>query len=164
MIKAQPKVSELVEILLQQVNNLQTSVDQNNKIQLYLSKKIDNTNIKVDISDLDQLQLNYSNKLNTDLNNCLNEFEKNSEKLLNTSKQFSSRKMGYLILLNIFLFIFSSVLLYIAMKNLISKSDYNHLKEENQMLESQIENVKHFFQENPKNAKWYKEWKKKNKK
>lgn len=79
MAKPQPKVSDLVEILLQQVHSLQNSVDQNNKIQLYLSNKIDNTNIKVDTTDLDRIQENYSNKINTDLNNYLKQFEKKTK-------------------------------------------------------------------------------------
>jgi hypothetical protein len=56
MAKAQPKVSELVEILLQEVTKLQKSVDANNQTQMHISKKIDETTIKVDVSELQNLE------------------------------------------------------------------------------------------------------------
>lgn len=164
MAKLQPKVSDLVEILLQQVHILQNSVDQNNEIQLYLSKKIDNTNIKVDTNDLDRIQENYSNKINTDLKNYLNQFEKNNKELLKTSKYFSSKKIVYLIGLNVFLVLFTAISMYTAMSNIVAKSDYENLSEESKIMQSQIENVKYFFQENPKTAKLYKKWNKNNQK
>lgn len=164
MAKPQPKVSDLVEILLQQVHSLQNSVDQNNKIQLYLSNKIDNTNIKVDTTDLDRIQENYSNKINIDLNNYLKQFEKKNEELLKTSKYFSSKKIVYLIGLNVFLVLFTAISMYIAMSNIVAESDYENLSEEYKIMQSQIENVKYFFQENPKTAKLYKKWNKNNQK
>lgn len=164
MAKPQPKVSDLVEILLQQVHSLQNSVDQNNKIQLYLSNKIDNTIIKVDTTDLDRIQENYSNKINTDLKNYLNQFEKNNNELLKTSKYFSSKKIVYLIGLNVFLVLFTAISMYTAMSNIVAKSDYENLSEESKIMQSQIENVKYFFQENPKTAKLYKKWNKNNQK
>lgn len=158
MAKTQPKVSDLVEILLQQVNTLQRSVDQNNKTQLYLSSKIDKTVVKVDTTELDRINAKYSNKLNGDISNYIRLFEKKNEELLKTSKYFSAKKIGYLVGLNIFLILLAAFSMYIAMDSIVLESDYDELNAENRTMKSQIENVKYFFEENPKTAKMFKKW------
>lgn len=161
MAKPQPKVSDLVEILLQQVNALQKSVDQNNKIQYYLSAKIDKTVITVDTTEMERLNANYSNKLSSDFNNYIKQFEKRNEELLKTSKYFSSKKIGYLVGLNIFLILSTAISMYTAMDSVVVESHYINLKIENKTLQGQVENVKSFFEQNPKTAKMYRKWNKK---
>lgn len=83
---------------------------------------------------------------------------------MNTSKYFSSKKIVYLIGLNVFLVLFTAISMYTAMSNIVAESDYENLSEESKIMQSQIENVKYFFQENPKTAKLYKKWNKNNQK
>lgn len=51
--------------------------------------------------------------------------------------------------------------MYVAVKNIIDKSEYERLADEKEQLIKQLENVNQFFIENPKSAKFFKEWKRK---
>ncbi|WP_026038939.1 hypothetical protein [Myroides injenensis] len=51
--------------------------------------------------------------------------------------------------------------MYVAVKNTIDKSQYQILVNEKDELRNQLENVNQFFVENPKTAKFFKEWREK---
>jgi hypothetical protein len=51
--------------------------------------------------------------------------------------------------------------MYTAMDSVVVESHYINLKIENKTLQGQVENVKSFFEENPKTAKMYRKWNKK---
>ncbi|MCS4240187.1 hypothetical protein M2306_001755 [Myroides gitamensis] len=50
----------------------------------------------------------------------------------------------------------------IASKNTIDKTQYERLVNEKELLINQLENVNQFFCKNPKTAKFFKEWRKRN--
>lgn len=160
MAKAQPKVSELVEILLQQVAVLEKSVNQNNQTQMLLSKKIENIIIKVNVSELRTLEQTYRGNLQNDFNGFHQQMEKNNVELLKVHKNVSSKRLFYLIFLNIFLILSTGTAVYIAIKKSVLKADFELLVQENNKLQDNLNNVKLFFNENPKATKQYKNWNK----
>ena len=160
MAKAQPKVSELVEILLQQVAVLEKSVNQNSQTQILLSKKMENIIVKVNVSELHTLEQTYRGNLQNDFEIFYQQIEKNKVELLNVHKSVSSKRLLYLIFLNIFLFLTTGFSVYIAIKKSVLKSDFELLKSEKNTLKNNLENVELFFNKNPKIAKQYEKWNK----
>lgn len=160
MAKAQPKVSELVEILLQQVVVLEKSVNQNSQTQILLSKRIENIIVKVNVSELRTLEQTYRVNLQNDFEVFHQQMGKNNVELLKVHKIVSSKRLLYLIFLNIFLLLSTGTAVYIAIKKSISNSNFELLVQEKSKLQDNLENLKLFFNENPKAKKQYENWNK----
>ncbi len=60
-------------------------------------------------------------------------------------KSISSKRLFYLIFLNIFLFLVSGFSVYIAIKNSVLKSDFELLRNEKITLRNNLENVELFL-------------------
>lgn len=158
MAKTQPKVTELVEILLQQVAVLEKSVNQNSQTQIQLSKKMDSASIKVDVSELKSAQKMIRENFQSDFKNFHYQVNKNNLELLKVHKVVSSKRLFYLIFLNVFLFLLTGTSVYIAIKNSIVKSDFDFLKQEKNVIQNKLYNIELFFSKNPKTAKVYEDW------
>lgn len=158
MAKTQPKVTELVEILLQQVAVLEKSVNQNSQTQVQLSKKMDSASTKVDISELKSAQKMIREDFQSEFKNFYYQSNRNNLELLKVHKAVSSKRLFYLIFLNIFLFLLTGTSVYIAIKNSIVKSDFDFLKQEKNIIQNKLYNIELFFSKNPKTAKVYEDW------
>jgi len=158
MAKTQPKVSELVEILLQQVAVLEKSVNENSQTQIQLSQKINSLNIKVDVTELKSAQKMIKADLQNDFDNFHHQVKMNNVELLKVNKTVSSKKLIYLISLNVFLFITAGTSVYIAIKNSLVKSDFDVLRQEKNVLKNKLNNIELFFSKNQKTAKVYEDW------
>lgn len=160
MAKTQPKVSEIVEILLHQVVDLEKSVKQNNQTQNQLSKKLDTANIKVDISELILVQETIRERLQSDFENFYHQTKKNNMELLKVHKAISSKKLFYLVFLTVLLLLTTGVSVYIAIKKSITKTNYELITNENNFLNNKIETFELFLIENPEVIKKYEKWNK----
>ncbi|MGM8362441.1 hypothetical protein ACSV4D_11045 [Flavobacterium sp. ARAG 55.4] len=157
MAKTQPKVTELVEILLQQVAVLEKSVNQNSQTQIQLSKKMDNS-FKVDVSVLKSTQKAIKEDLKTDFEIFHEQINKNNQELLKMHKNVSSKRLFYIILLNILLLLTTGISVYIAIKKSINQNNYELMINENSALKNEIKTFELFFLKNPEVVKKYKKW------
>lgn len=161
MAKNQPKLTDMTEILLQQVIKLEQTISQSEKTHLNTIKELSNIKITVNVAELRQIEKEQAQRLQKDFKEFNREIIKNNEELLKVHKAVSSKRLLYLITLNVFLLITTGFLTYVAIKNTIEKSEYTQLTNEKEQLMNQIERVNQFFYENPKTTKFFKEWRQK---
>ncbi|MDM1461324.1 hypothetical protein HX065_14975 [Myroides odoratimimus] len=158
MAKHQPTLTELTELLFKQVVYLQETMKQNIAQQTELSDKINSIEVKVNLSELRNLETKNRERLQNDFTLFQSKLVDSKEELLKVYRAISYKKMFYLIALNVFLLFTSGVSIYIAIDKSIDSSDYNQLIEKTKKLDLEISNLNQFFKENPKNYEVYKKW------
>lgn len=161
MAKNQPKLTDMTELLLQQVIQLGQTIRQSEKAHLETIEELSNIKVTVNVSELRQIEKEQQQRLRNEFEQFHREITKNNEELLKVHKAVSTKKLLYLIVLNIFLLLTTGFSMYVAIKNTIDKSQYARLENEKEQLINQLENVNQFFIENPKVAKSFNEWNKK---
>ncbi|KZE77158.1 hypothetical protein HX030_15010 [Myroides odoratimimus] len=161
MAKNQPKLTDMTEILLQQVIQLEQTIKQSEKTHLDTIKELSNIKVTVNVAELRQIEKEQQQRLRNEFEQFHREITKNNEELLKVHKAVSTKRLLYLIVLNIFLLFITGLSMYVAVKNTIDKSQYERLENEKEQLINQLENVNQFFIENPKVAKSFNEWNKK---
>lgn len=109
MAKQQPTLTELTELLFKQVVYLQETMKQNIAQQTELSDKINSIEVKVDLSELRNLETKNRERLQNDFTAFQSKLVDNKEELLKVYTAISNKKMFYLIALNIFLLFTSGV-------------------------------------------------------
>ncbi len=158
MAKNQPKLTDMTELLLKQVIQLEQTIKQSEKAHLDTIKELSNIKITVNVAELRQIEKEQRQRLHNAFNEFHREITKNNEELLKVHKTVSSKRLLYLILLNIFLVLTIGFSMYVAIKNTIDKSQYEHLANEKEQLINQLGNVNQFFIENPKISKTFQDW------
>ncbi|WP_267740231.1 hypothetical protein [Myroides injenensis] len=161
MAKNQPKLTDMTELLLQQVIKLEQTIKQSEKAHLDTIKELSNIKVTVNVAELRQIEKEQRQRLQNDFEQFNREITKNNEELLKVHKAVSSKRLVYLIILNVILLLTTGLSMYLAVKNTIDKSQYERLASEKRQLRNQLENVNQFFIENPKIAKFFKEWREK---
>ncbi|KZE76043.1 hypothetical protein [Myroides marinus] len=159
MAKKQPTLTELTELLFQQVVHLQETLKQNITLQTQLSNRINNIEVKVNVSELHKIESNNRQRLQDDFTAFQSTLYDTKEDLLKVYRAISHKKMFYIIALNIFLLLTSGLSIYVAIKKSIHYSDYNQLIENNKKSNLELMYLNQFFKENPKNFEVYKKWK-----
>lgn len=158
MAKNQPKLTEMTEILLQQVIHLEQTIKQSEKKHLDTIKELSNIKVTVNVAELRQIEKEQRQRLQNGFEEFYREISKNNEELLKVYKAVSSKRLLYLIGMNVVLFLITGFSMFIASKNTIEKSEYERLEKEKGQLINQLENVNQFFNKNPRTAKSFKEW------
>ncbi|MDR0227872.1 MAG: hypothetical protein LBI72_02250 [Flavobacteriaceae bacterium] len=161
MAKNQPKLTDMTELLLQQVIQLEQTIKQSKKAHLETIEELSNIKVTVNVAELRQIEKEQRQRLQNDFEQFHREITENNEKLLKVYKAVSSKRLLYLIVLNIFLVLTTGFSMYVAVKNTIEKTEYERLANEKEQLINQLEDMNQFFFENPKTAKSFKEWSKK---
>lgn len=161
MAKNQPKLTDMTEILCQQVIQLEQTIKHSEKTHLDTIEELKNIKVTVNVTELRQIEKEQCQRLQNDFDEFHREITKNNEKLLKLHKAVSSKRLLYLIVLNLFLVLTTGFSMYVAVKNTIYKSRYERLANEKEQLINQLKNVNQFFIENTKIAKSFKEWRKK---
>lgn len=155
-----PKVSELVEVLLQQQHKSDKINTKINEGLVTLTDIMRNSKLRVDTSELRKVEEDSREKRQIDFELFHGEIKKNNKELLIIHKAVSSKRLLYIIILNIILLFTTGLSTYVAIKNSIIKSDFELLAEDHKELNNQIDNVKTFFSENPKTFSFYQKWNK----
>ncbi|MGG5505850.1 MULTISPECIES: hypothetical protein [unclassified Myroides] len=158
MAKNQPKLTDMTELLLHQVMQLQQTIKQSEKTHLDTIKELSNIKVTVNVAELRQIEKEQRKRLLNDFEEFHLEITKNNEELLKVHKAVSSKRLLYLIGLNIFLLLTTGFSMYIVVKNTIEKSEYEILVNEQTKLRNQLENVNQFFIENPKISTTFQDW------
>ena len=162
--QTQPKVSELVEILIQQLSQYEKGINERNTILTKSISKLNDIQIEINNEDFIELeQINESNRetLNEDFKNFHRQTVKNNTELLKIYKSVSSKRLLYLIIINVFLFSVTGLSMYVAIYNHINKTAYNTLVKEKNDLKEAINVTNDFFSKNPKTEAYFKDWLKK---
>ena len=162
MAKHQPTLTELTELLFKQVVYLQETMKQNIAQQTELSNKINSIEVKVNLSELRNLETKNRERLQNDFTLFQSKLVDSKEELLKVFRAFSNKKMFYLIVLNIFLLFTSGVSMYIAIDKSINSSDYEKLVEDSKKTNLELNLQNQCFKENPKNYEVYRKWSKNN--
>ncbi|WP_405565285.1 hypothetical protein [Polaribacter sp. Asnod6-C07] len=147
----QPKVSELVEILIQQVSQFEKKIDERNKILTESISKLKNIRVNFNVEELEEMKKSNRKILNEDFNNFHCQTVKNNKELLSIHKKISSKRLFYILFLNVFLFSIAGISIYFAIENKIQKTEFNTLQKENNYLNQ-------YFLENQKESLKYKKW------
>ncbi|WHT40369.1 hypothetical protein QNH98_07235 [Myroides sp. mNGS23_01] len=158
MAKHQPTLTELTELLFKQVVYLQETIKQNIAQQTELSNKINSIEVKVNLSELRNLETKNRERLQNDFTAFQFKLVESKEELLKVYRAISNKKMFYLIALNIFLLFTSGVSMYIAIGKSVDSSKHNQLVEINKRADLELNLLNQFFKENPKNYEVYKKW------
>ena len=122
--QTQPKVSELVEVLIQQLSQFEKVINDRNTILTKSISKLNDIQIEINNEDFIELeQMNESNRqtLNDDFKKFHKQTVKNNTELLKIHKNVSSKRLLYLIIINIFLFSVTGLSIYVAINNQINK-------------------------------------------
>lgn len=159
MAKHQPTLTELTELLFKQVVYLQETMKQNIAQQTELSNRINSFEVKVNLSELRNLETENRERLQNDFTTFQSKLVKSKDELLKVYRAISNKKMLYLIALNVFLLLTSGLSMYIAIGKTIDSSSYNQLIDDNKKADLELNNQNQFFKENPKNYEVYKKWK-----
>lgn len=158
MAKQQPTLTELTELLFKQVVYLQETMKQNIAQQTELSDKINSIEVKVNLSELRNLETKNRERLQNDFALFQSKLGDSKEELLKVYRAISNKKMFYLIALNIFLLFTSGVSMYIAIVKSVNSSKHGQLIEINKKVGLELNHLNQFFKENPKNYEVYKKW------
>lgn len=162
--QTQPKVSELVEVLIQQIAQFENVLNKRNDILSKSISKLNDIQIEINNEDFIELeQINQANRkaLNDDFNNFHKQTVKNNTELLKIHKNVSSKRLLYLIIINVFLFSVTGLSMYVAINNQINKTEYNALVKEKNDLKEVINITNDFFSKNPKTEAYFRDWLKK---
>ena len=160
----QPKVSELVEVLIQQIAQFENVLNDRTETITKSISKLNNFQVEINNEDFLELeQINESNRrvLNDDFNDFHKQTVKNNTGLLKIHKNVSSKRLLYLIILNVFLFSIAGLSMYVAITNHVNKTDYNTLIKEKNDLREYVNITNDFFSKNPKNEAYFRDWLKK---
>ena len=162
--QTQPKVSELVEVLIQQLSQFEKVINDRNTILTKSISKLNDIQIEINNEDFIELeQMNESNRqtLNDDFKKFHKQMVKNNTELLKIHKNVSSKRLLYLIIINIFLFSVTGLSMYVAINNQINKTEYNALVKEKNELREYVNITNDFFSKNPKTESYFRDWLKK---
>ncbi|MCS4240166.1 putative PurR-regulated permease PerM [Myroides gitamensis] len=105
MAKNQPKLSDMTELLLLQVIQLEQTIKQSEKAHLETIRELSNIKVTVNVAEIRQIK-------------------KDNEELLKVHKTISSKRLFYLIVLNNFLILTTCFYMYVVVKNTIDNSQY----------------------------------------
>lgn len=162
--QTQPKVSELVEVLIQQLSQFENVLNKRNDTLSKSILKLNDLQIEINNEDFIELeQINQANRkaLNDDFNNFHKQTVKNNTELLKIHKNVSSKRLLYLIIINVFLFSVTGLSMYVAINNHVNKTEYNTLVKEKNDLREYVNITNDFFSKNPKTEAYFRDWLKK---
>lgn len=131
MAKNQPKLTDMTELLLQQVIQLEHTIKQSEKTHLDTIKELSNIKVTVNIAELRQIEKEQRQRLQDAFEEFHRDITENNEKLLKVYKAISSKRLLYLILLNIFLVLTTGFSMYVTVKKAIDNSEYKDFELEN---------------------------------
>lgn len=109
MAKNQPKLTEMTEILLQQVVQLEQTIKQSEKAHLDTIKELTKIKVTVNVAELRQIEKEQRQRLQNDFEQFHREITKNNDELLKIHKAVNSKKLLYMIIMNIFLVLITDV-------------------------------------------------------
>lgn len=112
MAKHQPTLTELTELLFKQVVYLQETMKQNIAQQTELSNKINSIEVKVNLSELKKVEEQQTERLHSYLNHFCVRLQAINEQHYKVNKSINSKKILYLVLLNIFFFLVACLCIY----------------------------------------------------
>ncbi|SHM20554.1 hypothetical protein [Myroides odoratimimus] len=117
MAKNQPKLTDMTEILCQQVIQLEQTIKHSEKTHLDTIEELKNIKVTVNVTELRQIEKEQCQRLQNDFDEFHREITKNNEKLLKLHKAVSSKRLLYLIVLNIFFTSISVIAIYIVVSS-----------------------------------------------
>lgn len=102
--QSKPKVSELVEILIQQMNEFQKVTKERNEVLVNSIFKLKNIKVDFNVAELEAMKQSNREILRKDFENFHAQTRKNNKELLNVYRKVCSNKLLYLTVLNILIF------------------------------------------------------------
>lgn len=102
MAKNQPKLTDMTELLLQQVIQLEHTIKQSEKAHLDTVKELSNIKVTVNIAELRQIEREHRQRLRNEFEQFHREITKKNEEFLKVHKAISSKRLLYLIVLYVF--------------------------------------------------------------
>jgi ATP/ADP translocase len=159
--QAKPKVSELVEILIQQMDEFQKVTNERNEVLSNSISKLKYLKVDFNVAELEAMKQSNRAILKKDFANFHAQTSKNNKELLRAHKKVSSSKLLYVTVLNILIFLSAITMLYVTFHGSQNKSQFESLMIENNRLKNKDESIDRFFNENQEVALKYEEWLKK---
>lgn len=156
--QAKPKVSELVEILIQQMDEFQKVTKERNEVLSNSISKLKYLKVDFIVAELEAMKQSNRAILKKDFENFHTQTRENNKELLRAHKKVSSNKLLYLTVLNILIFLSANAMLYVTFKGSTNKSQIENLMRENNRLKTQSKNISRFFNENQDVVLKYEEW------
>lgn len=156
--QAKPKVSELVEILIQQMDNFQSVTKERNEVLTDSISKLKYMKVDFNVAELEAMKQSNREILKKDFDSFFLQTRKNNKELLEVHEKVSSSKLLYISVLNIFIFLTAIITIYVTVNNFIEKSELENLVNDKNELKNQVDHINRFFNENQKAAADYKDW------
>ena len=116
--KQQPKVSDIVEILIQQMSQFESVMADRNQELVRSISKINSIKVDFNFEELEARQQQKRKNLELHLINIQVQAQKNNEAILNLLEKKYTQNLLYLIILNAFLFTTTVFSLYIIASKL----------------------------------------------
>lgn len=113
---AKPKLTEIAEVLLEQILELKKAISDNEKIQYLLIRKLDELDVKVNIDELKQFEIARRRHVEDELikvNEVYRNILEEKRELQNESK---NRALLYVFSVSALLFVLAVVFFYFSVK------------------------------------------------
>lgn len=156
--QSKPKVSELVEVLIQQMNEFEKAMNERNQVLTDSISKLKYLKVDFNVEELEAMKQSNRELLKIDFEEFHAQTTKNNEKLLKVHKKVSSNKLIYFLIVNIFFLSIAGLSYYVAVKNSVEKTDYESIVKERDELKMKALRYDNYFSENQKEAEKFKKW------
>lgn len=163
MAKAQPKVGDILEILLLEIAELNSQINKNELAQNNLGSKINNLTIKVDASQIKILQDQHQLRYEKHYQNFFRDLKNSTDNFLKINNALKFKTIRYIVIFNLILLVGFGISVYVAGSNSDFKSRYMQSELDKNIYRDKFYNLVNYFEQNPKEKESYLKWKKKHK-
>lgn len=156
--KSQPKVSDLVEVLIQQITEYENTMKQRNEILSESISKLKYMKVDFNVEELDAMKKSNRQLLKVDFEEFHDKTVSNNQKLLKVYKKISSKKLLYFVIVNILFLSIAGVSIYIAVKNSVKKTHLETITKERDKLKRNTLMYDTYFSENQTEDAKFEKW------
>ncbi|WP_299154243.1 hypothetical protein [uncultured Christiangramia sp.] len=156
--QAKPKVSELVEILIQQMDEFQKVTKERNEVLTNSISKLKYIKVDFNVAELEAMKQANREILKKDFENFHAQTRDSNKELRNIHKKISSNRFLYLTVFNILVFLSAIATIYATVSNFTKQSELEKLVNEKNDLKNQVDHINKFFNDHQKAAADYKDW------
>ena len=159
--QSQPKVSEMMEVLIQQMSSFEKVISERNEVLTNSISKLKYLKVDFNVEELEAMKQANREIIINDFENFHAQTRRNNKELLNIHKEVSSKRLVYLIILNVIFLSTAGLSMYIAVKNSVEKSEYENLLKDRNKFKKQAYYYDNYFSKNKNEASKYNNWKEK---
>ena len=151
----------MIEVLIQQMSSFEKVTSERNEVLTNSISKLKYLKVDFNVAELEAMKQSNRDIIRNDFENFHAQTRENNKELLSIHKKVSSKRLLYLIILNVFFLSTAGLSMYIAVKNSVEKSKYENLLKDRNKFKKQAYHYDSYFSKNKNEALKYNNWKEK---